>query len=161
MTLMGVTAKRSTPIIDGSNILFHCWCWLGTPLQASHAVSLAWRGWTWPRFESRSRVPDLRVLVNQPRYTSQARITQIGQKQYTQHMISRYRLHPARWVGLASWIRISLSEHVGDLKLFPWSFQILYIFQEQVMSNISTISTKIELLLTWQLCHHTLATGNR
>jgi hypothetical protein len=30
-------------IIDWSNILFHCWHRLGTPLQASLAVSLAWQ----------------------------------------------------------------------------------------------------------------------
>ncbi len=97
------------PIIDWSNILFHCWCRLGTPLQASHAVNLAWLGLAWPKFQCRSKVPDLFVLVNQPTYTSQARIIQIAQKQYTQHMILYHKLHSTRRVGLNSWLRISLS----------------------------------------------------
>jgi hypothetical protein len=44
------------PIVDWSNILFHGWCWLGMPLQASHAVSLAWLGLAWPRFKCRSKI---------------------------------------------------------------------------------------------------------
>ncbi len=97
------------PIIDWSIILSHCWCWLGTPLQASHTVSLAWLGLAWPRFKCRYKVPDLRVLVNQPRYTSQARIRQIAQKQYTQqHRILDHKLHSTRPVGLTSWLCFSV-----------------------------------------------------
>ncbi len=42
------------PIIDWSNILFHCWHWPGMPLLASHAVILAWldSAQIWEKFQS-------------------------------------------------------------------------------------------------------------
>ncbi len=50
-----------------------------------------------------------------------------AQKQYTQqHMILDHKLHPARWIGLTSWLWISLSgtlplTGLDQLKLVSWS----------------------------------------
>jgi hypothetical protein len=68
------------PIIEWSNIVFCCWCWLGTPLQAAHVLGLAWLGLAWPGLDLRvDPKSQIFVYLKQPRYTSQARITQIAQ----------------------------------------------------------------------------------
>jgi hypothetical protein len=45
----------------------------------------------WPRFECRSEIPDLHVLVNQPRYTSQVRMTQIARNNV--HSLLHHKLN--------------------------------------------------------------------
>jgi hypothetical protein len=83
-------------------------------LQASHAVSLAWLGLSRPRFSVQLKVPDLRVLVNQPGYTSQARITEIALKHHTQQQrISVHKLYCTdELAGLAGSKHLCLKQYV-------------------------------------------------